>query len=142
MSEVNKIVKVKKPISRDTRQNIIIVLALVALMLVFGVMSPYFLKPSNLIALLAAAVPLGLIGIGECGCLLTGAFDMSVGMVASLAGIIWTMLITQFGVPTYLAFATALLFAPSSRSSPRRSWATSSPSPAALPIRLLPKWTS
>lgn len=110
MSEVNKIVKVKKPISRDTRQNIIILLALVALMLVFGVMSPYFLKSSNLIALLAAAVPLGLIGIGECGCLLTGAFDMSVGMVASLAGIIWTMLITQFGVPTYLAFATALLF--------------------------------
>lgn len=35
---------------------------------------------------------------------------MSVGMVASLAGVIWTMLITELGVPTYAAFAIALLF--------------------------------
>ncbi len=105
--------EIQKParrFSRDQRQNLIIVLAFVALMLIFGVLSPYFLKPANLAALLVAAVPLGLIGIGECGCLLTGAFDMSVGMVASLAGVIWTMLITKAGMPTYAAFSLGLLF--------------------------------
>ena len=110
MSEANELIKVKRRLNRDKRQNIIILAALVVLMLVFGILSPYFLKPANLAALLVAAVPLGLIGIGECGCLLTGAFDMSVGMVASLAGVIWTMLITELGVPTYAAFAIALLF--------------------------------
>lgn len=96
--------------NRDKRQNTMIFLALIALMLVFGMMSPYFLRPANLIALLVAAVPLGLIGIGECGCLLTGQFDMSVGMVASLAGVLWTLLITELGVSTYAAFFISLLF--------------------------------
>lgn len=110
MSEANKVLHLKKKLSKDQRQNFIIVLALIVLMLFFGILSPYFLKPSNLVALLVAAVPLGLIGIGECGCLLTGQFDMSVGMVASLAGVIWTMLITELGVPTYAAFFIALFF--------------------------------
>ena len=97
-------------ISYDARQNIIVIAVFVILMAFFGVMSPYFLKPANLAALLTAAVPLGLIGIGECVCLITGQFDMSVGMVASLAGVIWTMLITELNMPIYLAFAIALLF--------------------------------
>ena len=108
MSESNKILRVRKRITRDQRQNIIIVLALIVLMLFFGILSPYFLKPSNLVTLLVAAVPLGLIGIGECACLLTGSFDMSVGMVASLAGVVWTMLITELGMPTYAAFFIGL----------------------------------
>lgn len=102
--------KWNRRLSRDQRQNVIIILAFVVLMLIFGILSPYFLKPANLIALLVAAVPLGLIGIGECGCLLTGAFDMSVGMVASLAGVLWTMLITQAGMSTYAAFSVGLVF--------------------------------
>ena len=74
MSEKNQALKLKRRISRDTRQNIIIVLALLAVMLFFGIKSPYFLKPANLAALLVAAVPLGLIGLAESSCLLIGAF--------------------------------------------------------------------
>ena len=110
MSENNKVLKIKRRITRDTRQNIIIVLALLVVMLFFGIKSPYFLNPANLAALLVAAVPLGLIGLAESSCLLIGAFDMAPGMVASLGGVLWTMLLSKYGVPTYAAFALALLF--------------------------------
>ena len=106
----NAKINLRKGINRDTRQNIIVLAALVVVMAFFGIRSPYFLKPANLVALLAAAVPLGLIGIAESVCLLTGAFDMAVGMVASLGGVIVTMLISEAGYATYVAYAIALVF--------------------------------
>lgn len=99
-----------KMMNRDVRQNIIVFAALVVVMAFFGIKSPYFLTPKNMVALLAAAVPLGLIGIAESLCLLTGAFDMAVGMVASLGGIIVTMLISEMGCATYVAYGIALVF--------------------------------
>lgn len=108
MSKANT--KLKAKINRDTRQNIIVLSALVVVMAFFGIKSPYFLTGKNMIALLAAAVPLGLIGIAESVCLLTGSFDMSVGMVASLGGIVVTKLIAEVGCPTYAAYAIALVF--------------------------------
>ena len=109
MSETTQI-KVKKKMNRDTRQTIVVLIAFVAMMAFFGIMSEYFLKTANLIALLVSAVPLGLIAIAQSSCLLTGNFDMSVGMVASLGGIVWTALIVDLGVPTYAAFACGLVY--------------------------------
>lgn len=109
MSDTTQI-KVKKKMNRDTRQTIVVLIAFVAMMAFFGIMSEYFLKPANLIALLVSAVPLGLIAIAQSSCLLTGNFDMSVGMVASLGGIVWTSLIVDMGMPIYAAFACGLLF--------------------------------
>lgn len=108
MSETTQI-KLKKTINRDVRQNIIVMIVFVAMMAFFGIKSEYFLKPSNLVTLFVSAVPLGLIAIAQSSCLLTGNFDMSVGMVASLGGVIWTWLIVDMGVPTYAAFAIALV---------------------------------
>ena len=106
MAETTK----KKWLTRDRRQNIIILAALVALLAFFGIQSPYFLKRANLIALLVAAVPIGLVGLGESCCLVTGMFDMSPGMVATLSGIIWTVLLSEKGVPTYAGLVVSLLF--------------------------------
>lgn len=109
MSDTTQI-KVKRTINRDIRQNIIVMIVFVAMLAFFGIMSEYFLKPSNLVTLFVSAVPLGLIAIAQSSCLLCGHFDMSVGMVASLGGIVWTALIVELGVPTYLAFAAGLAF--------------------------------
>ena len=106
-----KEVKVKKiKLSRDARQNIIVGVVFIFMMVLFGSLSEYFLKPNNMLALLVAMVPLGLIGIAQTCNMITGVFDLSVGMVASLAGVLWTWLITKFGVPIYAAFAVALVF--------------------------------
>lgn len=108
MSTKLAIKKVK--LSRDSRQNIVILLAFAAMLILFGSLSEYFLTKKNFITLLNSAVPLGLIGIGQCYCLLTGSFDMSVGMTASFAGIIWTRLIVDFDMPIYAAFAVGIAF--------------------------------
>ena len=97
-------------LTSDVKQIILIVAAFTIMILVFSIGSEYFLKKDNIITILISAVPLGLIAIGECACLVTGVFDMSPGMVASLAGVIWATLITQFGMNTWLAFAIALFF--------------------------------
>ena len=100
----------KGSLGRDARQNIIIVLVYAAFFIAFSIISPYFAKGDNIITILVSATTLGLIGLAEGTCLLTGAFDMSVGQVATLAGIIWTSLITKAGWPTYLAMVVALVF--------------------------------
>jgi ribose transport system permease protein len=105
-----KLASKKIKLTRDGRQNIVIILAFIAMLALFGSLSEYFLTKKNFITLLNSAVPLGLIAIGQCYCLLTGAFDMSVGMTASFAGIIWTRLITDFDMPIYVAFAIGLAF--------------------------------
>ena len=110
MSETTQIVKAKKKMNRDTRQSIIVLIVFVVMMAFFGIKSEYFLKPANLVTLLVSAVPLGLIAIAQSSCLLVGHFDMSVGMVASLGGIIWCWLMVDLGVATYVAFAAGLLF--------------------------------
>lgn len=97
-------------LNRDNKQNIIILIVFVAIMAVFSIGSEYFLKPKNIVAILVAAVPLGLIAIGECTCLVSGFFDMSPGMVASLSGVIWAVLITRNGMGVWPAFFIALAF--------------------------------
>lgn len=92
------------------KQNLIILIVFAALIIGFRIGSPYYLTGTNITSMLVAAVPLGLIAIGECVCLMSGYFDMSVGMVASLAGIVWAKLIVDAGVNTWLALFLALGF--------------------------------
>jgi len=100
----------KKKLSRDARQNLVIISVLVAAIIIFSVLSPYFLKWNNIVDIIIAAVPLGLVAISESTCLMIGGFDMSVGYVACFSGIIWTTLIASNGWPVYPALAIALLF--------------------------------
>ena len=102
--------KKKVALTRDARQNIVIIGVLVFAIILFSIMSPYFLKWDNIVAILVAAVPLGLVAISESNCLMVGGFDMSVGYVACFSGLIWTTLIAKNGMPTYSALAIALLF--------------------------------
>ena len=108
MAQANSSLPDKMPFNKDKRQSFIILALFIALIVVFTILSPYFLKPENLLTILAASVPLGLVAISESVCLLTGQFDMSVGMVASIAGIVWTKLIAVCGFPTYAAFFLGL----------------------------------
>lgn len=102
--------KSKITLNSTSKQNIVIIIAFIVLIAIFSFGSEYFFTMNNISAMLIAAVPLGLIAIGECTCLMSGNFDMSAGMVASLSGVIWGSLVAQSGVNTWLAFSLALLF--------------------------------
>lgn len=105
----NRIRKYQKQ-NKDNKQNIMIVVAYIIIMIVFSIQSPYFFKGPNLSSMLVSAVALGLIAISEGLCLLTGNLDMAPGMIASLAGVIWALLVTEVGMNVWLAFFIGLLY--------------------------------
>ena len=82
-----KAMNLKGKFGQEQLQSLLILLILAALCLIFTVINPSFIGASNIHSILLTAVPVGLIAIGECACIMAGYFDMSVGMVASLGGL-------------------------------------------------------
>ena len=74
-------------VSGDLKQNIIIFGVLFIIIAVFTIINPTFLTFDNIHSILLTSVPVALIAIGECICIIGGNFDMSVGVVSSLAGL-------------------------------------------------------
>ncbi len=99
-----------KNLGKDKKQNLWILLVYVLILIVFRTRSSYFLRSANLAAMLVAAVPLGLIAISEGLCLLTRNLDMATGMIASLAGVTWALLITRAGMNLWIALVLGLLY--------------------------------
>src|SRR6478736_3794657 len=95
------------------------VIALVALTIVFSVLSPEFLTPANMTILVKHVAINAILAVGMTYVILSGGIDLSVGSVAGLAGIIAGGLIhtglvmRSFGVVVYLhtwlVIAVALL---------------------------------
>jgi ribose transport system permease protein len=97
-------------LNKDTVQMLLVVLALAVLMIVFSSISPYFFTLNNILTILLTATSVGLIAIGQFLCLLSGNFDMSVGNVAALSGIIYCMLVKGYGFSVPLAIGCGLVF--------------------------------
>src|SRR5215467_6027888 len=82
-------------------------LALVALVVVFSLLSPSFLTSGNLVILSKHVALNALLAIGMTFVILTGGIDLSVGSVAGLAGMIAGALLHEglvlrpFGVVVY-----------------------------------------
>jgi ribose transport system permease protein len=72
-------------------------LVLIALMAIFSVSSPYFLNMKNMFAIGLTISVIGIVCIGQSLILLTGAFDLSVGGIAGLSGMIVAILTKQYG---------------------------------------------
>ncbi len=83
----------------DARMFII----LVAIVALFSILSPYFLRIRNLYAIGLTISVIGIVCIGQSLVLLTGAFDLSVGSVAGFAGIVVAYLTKRYGLyPVWL----------------------------------------
>lgn len=84
-------------------------MALVILMIVFSLSSKYFFTANNLISVALTITTIGLIAIGQTLCIISRNFDMSVGMVASLGGVIYGHL-GLAGVPVGVCLLLAVVF--------------------------------
>lgn len=87
MQVPSKIKTPAKKLGREQVQPLIILATLLVACLAFTAVNKNFMKLSNLHSILLTAVPVGLIAIGECACIMAGYFDMSVGMVAAMGGL-------------------------------------------------------
>ena len=70
-----------------------------------SLLSPYFLKTTNLLNLLDQSVVVGIVAIGMTFVILTGGIDLSVGSVAGLTGVILGLALHHFSIPVAIALA-------------------------------------
>ena len=75
-----------KTMTREQLLPYILIGVLVVLFAVFTAINPVFLSWDSFHSILLTAVPVGIMAIGECTAITAGYFDMSVGLIASLAG--------------------------------------------------------
>jgi ribose/xylose/arabinose/galactoside ABC-type transport system permease subunit len=71
----------------------------VLLLIIFSVLSPYFLTVKNFVNIGQTMAVVGIVAIGETLVLLAGGVDLSVGSVAALTGVITGLLWEKAGLP-------------------------------------------
>ena len=81
---------------------------LIILLIGFGIFKPSFYTEENLQNLMLKASITGIIGFGMTFCLIAGEFDMSVGSILTLSGIVFAMMLNSMGFVAAL-IATILL---------------------------------
>ncbi|HTG69253.1 MAG TPA: ABC transporter permease [Candidatus Udaeobacter sp.] len=80
----------------------------VLLIIVLVSFSPYFLDMANLDSLQTAIAPAGIIAIGMMVLLITGMFDLSVGSIMSISGVVTAMLLDG-GMPVIPSILIGIL---------------------------------
>lgn len=102
--------KVQKVINflRGTRISGVF-LALVLIMVIASIASPYFLTAYNIQAVVRTLAFVSIVAIGQACLLLIGELDLSVGSIAGLCGVLGGMLMVNASVNPYVAFVLCLL---------------------------------
>lgn len=85
-----------------------VVIGLVVLCIIVSVMAPAFFTPNNILNLLRQISVVGIISAGMTLVIISGNFDISVGYICCLAGVIMAKLL-DMGVALPLAFIIVLL---------------------------------
>ncbi|HEY5614524.1 MAG TPA: ribose ABC transporter permease [Bacteroidota bacterium] len=83
-------------------------LALLAEVVIFAALSPYFLTADNLLNVSLQISVTAIIAVGMTFVILTGGIDLSVGALVAFTGVVTTSLFT-FGLPLALSFPLAIL---------------------------------
>jgi ribose transport system permease protein len=86
-----------------------ILLLLVATFLYFAIAAPNFATVANVRALLAGASVTWLVAIGTTFVMILGNFDLSVGSMFTLSGVVFGMLLVSAGLPAIPAILMTLL---------------------------------
>lgn len=84
-------------------------IVLLAMIAIASLVSPYFLDPYNLQALIRDLSFIGMIAVGQSLLLLIGELDLSVGQIASFSGIMSGMMMMNWGFNPYLSLVLALV---------------------------------
>lgn len=96
-----------KIIKNFIRDNAIFIVVL-AVIIVTIIIEPSFASGDNLLNILRQNSMVGIVAVGMTYCIIAGLFDLSVGSIVSLSGVI-VILSINAGVPDYLAVLYGLL---------------------------------
>ena len=81
-------VRLRETVATKGKQNMIIVLALVALIVVFYILNPNFLKTYNIVSMAQSLAPYAVLALGVTFVIDTGGIDLSIGTVCIASSVI------------------------------------------------------
>lgn len=90
-------------------QEVIIVLPIIVLIGIAVAFNPNFLNPMNLVTIGTRMSQWGFIAIGEALIIMTGNFDISVGQMAALINVFFTISLVSWGLPLGIAIILSIL---------------------------------
>jgi fructose transport system permease protein len=83
-------------------------IALILIMILFGVLSPRFFTGSNFSVIIQQVMVVGVLGIGQTLIILTSGIDLSCGVIMAFGSIVMTKFAQDYGVPPMLAILAGL----------------------------------
>jgi ribose/xylose/arabinose/galactoside ABC-type transport system permease subunit len=86
-----------------------VLFVLLGLVVLFSIANPQFLTVRNLTNILTQNTYFIIVAIGLAFVLISGGIDLSVGYQMSLVGVIMAMMMTEWGLPVWLALLTAIV---------------------------------
>ena len=90
-----------KDIFERSKQNLIIVGALVVLVLLFYLLNPNFLNEYNIISMAQSLAPYAILGLGVTFAIATGGIDLSIGTVCIASSVVAGKLYTDGIIPLW-----------------------------------------
>ncbi len=100
--------KLIKFLNTKGRQNVIILLALVALIVVFALLNPNFMNKYNIVSMAQSLSPYAFMALGVTFVIATGGIDLSIGTVCIAASVVAGKLYMQ-GMPLWATIPIILL---------------------------------
>lgn len=93
--------KIVYDIATKGKQNMIIVAALIALILIFSTLNPNFLTKYNIVSMAQSLAPYAILGLGVTFAIATGGIDLSIGTVCIAASVMAGKLYTNGLIPLW-----------------------------------------
>lgn len=87
-----------------------ILIALVGLVILMSLLSPYFLKTDNIFNVLRGMSTIGIMAIGQTMVIITGGIDLSVGSLMAVSSMLTARLLTIHNENAFMAVLGGLLF--------------------------------
>jgi ribose transport system permease protein len=96
-------------IRSDTLQRLLAFSALLAIILVFSVLSPNFATGGNAVGILLATSVNGILALGVTFVIISGGIDLSIGTVMTLSAVMTGKLVTDMGLPLPIGIVGGVL---------------------------------
>lgn len=98
-----------KSIRQKQRQNLIIIIALVVLVLLFYILNPNFLNKYNIISMAQSFTPYAIMGLGVTFVIASGGIDLSIGTVCIASSVVAGKLYTIGLIPLWATIPIMIL---------------------------------
>lgn len=95
---------------RGSLQQFLAFASLIAIIIVFSLLSPHFLTVGNTVSILMAATVTGILALGTTFVIITGGIDLSIGTGMILSGVMTGVFLSYWGWPLWAGVLAAVLF--------------------------------